>query len=65
MTPAMTSTTSSRTSATPSPWSVELALVIGLPLASIIIGTSLVFAAYVHGFTEIPQQELHATHHHR
>lgn len=42
-----------------SPWSIELALVIGLPMASIIIASSLAYAAYVHGFTELPQQETH------
>lgn len=50
----MTSATVPKTS--PSPWSVELVLVIGLPLASIIIASTLAYAAYVHGFTEIPKQ---------
>ena len=48
----------------PSPWSIELGLVIGLPLTAVIVASSLAFVAYVHGFTEIPKQELHATHHH-
>jgi hypothetical protein len=60
----MTSTTFSKTTQTPSPWSIELALVIGLPLASIIIASSLAYQAYVHGFTEIPQQEQHVVAHH-
>ena len=47
----------------PSPWSIELGLVIGLPLTAVIVASSLAFVAYVHGFTEMPQQEVHAPHH--
>jgi hypothetical protein len=56
----MNSTTATRPAPTPSSWSIELALVIGLPMASIIIASSLAYAAYVHGFTELPKQEIHA-----
>lgn len=60
----MTTATANRPPQAESPWSIELALVIGIPLASIVVGASLAFAAYVHGFTELPQQEVHATPHH-
>jgi hypothetical protein len=57
----MNTTAATRPAQTPSPWSIELALVIGLPIASIIIASSLAYSAYVHGFTEMPKQEIHAS----
>jgi hypothetical protein len=44
-------------------FSIELALVIGLPLSAVIIASSFAFVAYVHGFTEISPTAIHATHH--
>ena len=60
----MMSTTVAPNNRPSSPWSIELALVIGLPMAAVVIASSLAYAAYVHGFTEMPQQEVHASAHH-
>lgn len=60
----MMSTTVSPEPQKPSVWSLELTLVIGLPMAAIVIASSLAYEAYVHGFTELPQQEIHASSHH-
>jgi hypothetical protein len=46
----------------PRRFSIELALVIGLPLSAVIIASSFAFVAYVHGFTEIAPAEIHAPH---
>jgi len=34
---------------------VELFLVIGLPLLSMFVGGAIIFAAYSHGFTALPE----------
>jgi hypothetical protein len=47
-------------------WSVELALVVALPLAAVIASSTTAYIAYVKGFTALPEKPpVTALHKHR